>query len=146
MMKRPRIFLSLLLVQILVVSTIVFIIWALRSPPHVQALLVRVVMVSLIIFLAILFLRYFALLWFAYLGHAERNVFGEKRAKELPPISIVVPAYNEAEVLEGAMASLAALDYPELEVLLVDDGSEDQTLLLATEWEGRHGNADFRIV
>ncbi len=146
MTGRYRTFLSLLLVQVLVVSTIVFILWALRSPPAVQALLVRVVMVSLIIFLAILFIRYFALLWFAYLGHAERNVFGERDSKELPPISIIVPAYNESEVLEGALASLAALDYPELEVVVVDDGSQDQSLLLATEWEGRHGNAEFRAV
>jgi poly-beta-1,6 N-acetyl-D-glucosamine synthase len=99
-----------------------------------------------LIFLAILFIRYFALLWFAYLGHAERNVFGEAKAGELPPISIIVPAYNEATVIEGALASLAALDYPEVEVVVVDDGSLDETLSVASQWEGRHGNAEFRIV
>lgn len=146
MSRRPRIFLSLLLVEILVVATVVFIIWALRSPPAVQALVVRVVMVSLVIFLAILFIRYFALLWFAYLGHAERNVFGDRTTWELPPISIIVPAYNEAEVIEGALASLAGLDYPVFEVLVVDDGSTDQTLRLAAEWEGTHGNAEIRVI
>ena len=146
MRRRPGILASLLVVEAMVVATIVFILWALRSPPEVQAVLVRVVLVSLLIFLAILFARYFALLWFAYLGHAERNVFGDPKARELPPISIIVPAYNEANVLGGAMASLAGLDYPDFEVVVVDDGSLDDTLSIASQWEGRHGNAEFRIV
>ncbi len=146
MRRRRGILASLLVVELMVVATIVFILWALRSPPAVQAFLVRLVMVSLLIFLAILFLRYFALLWFAYLGHAERNVFGEAKAGELPPISIIVPAYNEATVIEGALASLAGLDYPEFEVVVVDDGSLDETLSVASQWEGRQGNAEFRIV
>ena len=146
MRRRPGILASLLVVELMVVSTIVFILWALRSPPAVQAFLVRLVFVSLLIFLAILFIRYFILLWFAYLGHAERNVLGAPTAKELPPISIIVPAYNERTVIEGAMASLAGLDYPGLEVVVVDDGSTDETLSLASRWDGRRGNAEFRTV
>jgi len=146
MKRRPGILASLFVVEVMVVATIVFILWALRAPPAVQTVLVRVVLVSLLIFLAILFIRYFALLWFAYLGHAERNVLGDQRAKELPPISVIVPAYNEAKVIEEALASLAGVDYPDLEVVVVDDGSLDETLALASRWEGRHGSADFRIV
>ena len=146
MKRRPGILASLLVVEVMVVATVVFILWALRSPVAVQTFLVRVVLVSLLIFLAILFIRYFALLWFAYLGHAERNVLGDHKAKELPPISVIVPAYNEATVIDEAMASLARLDYPQFEVVVVDDGSLDGTLAVAAEWEGRHGNGDFRIV
>ncbi len=146
MNRRARLFASLFLVELMVVATIVFILWAIRSPAAVQAVLLRIVLVSLLIFLTILFLRYFSLLWFAYLGHAERNVFGEKKPRQLPPISILVPAYNEADVLDGALASLAGLDYPELEVLVIDDGSRDETLQVAARWEGRHGNVEFRVL
>jgi poly-beta-1,6 N-acetyl-D-glucosamine synthase len=146
MKRRPGIIMSLLVVEVSVIATVVFILWALRSPAAVQELLVRVVFVSLLIFLAILFIRYFALLWFAYLGHAERNVLGDPKAKELPPISIIIPAYNEEGVIEGAMASLAGLDYPQYEVVVVDDGSDDQTLALASRLEGTFGNAEFRVV
>jgi cellulose synthase/poly-beta-1,6-N-acetylglucosamine synthase-like glycosyltransferase len=144
--RRRRILVSLLLVEVLVVATAVFIIWAMRAPPNTQAFLLRVMVVSLLIFLAILFLRYFTLLCFAYLGHTERSVMGEKRARMLSPISIIVPAFNEAEVLRDALRSLSRLDYPELEVIVVDDGSTDDTLLVAAEWEGRQGTVEFKAL
>jgi poly-beta-1,6-N-acetyl-D-glucosamine synthase len=48
--------------------------------------------------------------------------------------------------MDAALASLAGLDYPELEVVVVDDGSTDETLRVATAWEGRHGNTEIRVV
>jgi len=44
------------------------------------------------------------------------------------PVSIVVPAYNEAVAIKPVVLSLLALDYPEYEVIVVDDGSTDTTL------------------
>ena len=146
MSPRARALASLVLVEILVVVTVVFVIWAAGSPPARQALILRVVMVSLVIFVAILFLRYFTLLWFAYLEHAERNVMGRGEPTVLPPISIIMPAYNEGDVIEGALASLARLDYPLYEVVVVDDGSQDDTFRKAVAWEGWHGNAEYRAV
>ena len=45
----------------------------------------------------------------------------------LPPVSILVPAYNEAVGIEAAVRSLAGSDYPDLEVIVIDDGSDDGT-------------------
>ena len=143
---RNPIWKSLIVVFATVGLTVGFVVVALIVGPDIQSLIVRAVVVMLVIFLAILFLRYFALIWFAYLGHAERNVLGMKELHELPPISIIVPAYNEGPVIERALTSLMKLEYPEYEVLVVDDGSTDDTLRIASEWEGQRGPGEFRVV
>jgi len=143
---RDSIFRSLLVVFLTVGITIAFVIWALIVGPEVQSIIVRAVVVMLIIFIIILFLRYFALLWFSYLGHAERNVLGIRELRELPPISILVPAYNEGKVIERALTSLMQLEYPEYEVLVIDDGSTDDTLEIASRWEGQRGPGYFRVI
>jgi poly-beta-1,6 N-acetyl-D-glucosamine synthase len=44
-----------------------------------------------------------------------------------PSVTVVVPAYNEAVGIEQAVRSLATSDYPDLEVVVIDDGSTDGT-------------------
>jgi cellulose synthase/poly-beta-1,6-N-acetylglucosamine synthase-like glycosyltransferase/peptidoglycan/xylan/chitin deacetylase (PgdA/CDA1 family) len=46
------------------------------------------------------------------------------------PVSVIVPAYNEKEGIEAAVRSLASGDHPEIEVVVVDDGSTDGTAAL----------------
>lgn len=48
-----------------------------------------------------------------------------------PSISVIVCAYNEEPTIEECLASLEATDYPNLEVIVCDDGSTDRTLELA---------------
>lgn len=46
-------------------------------------------------------------------------------------VSIIVPFYNGAKYLPQTIASLRRLDYPKLEIILVDDASTDNSLVLA---------------
>lgn len=43
------------------------------------------------------------------------------------PISIVVPAYNEEAIIVNSVRSLLQIDYPEFEIVVVNDGSKDAT-------------------
>ena len=49
------------------------------------------------------------------------------------PISILVPAYNEELTILDTVRSLCALDYPEFEVIVIDDGSRDNTAKVLIE-------------
>jgi hypothetical protein len=46
---------------------------------------------------------------------------------DLPSISVCIPARNETEVLERCLRSLVASDYQKLEILVLDDCSQDKT-------------------
>jgi cellulose synthase/poly-beta-1,6-N-acetylglucosamine synthase-like glycosyltransferase/peptidoglycan/xylan/chitin deacetylase (PgdA/CDA1 family) len=57
--------------------------------------------------------------------HAPRGAVTD--GWSLPAVSVIVPAYNEELGVGPAVVSLAASDYPELEIIVVDDGSTDAT-------------------
>jgi cellulose synthase/poly-beta-1,6-N-acetylglucosamine synthase-like glycosyltransferase len=45
-----------------------------------------------------------------------------------PPITLLVPAYNEEKSIRVSIRNLLELNYPEIEVIVINDGSKDQTL------------------
>jgi len=49
------------------------------------------------------------------------------------PVSVIVAAYNEEVVIESTVRSLLDFDYPEFEVVVVNDGSPDGTLARLVE-------------
>lgn len=94
-------------------------------------------------FLVLLILRYIGLLWFSYLNHLERD---DSESLDLPPVTVLVPAYNEGAVIQGSIRSLLDLDYPRYEIIVIDDGSKDDTYLKALAYEGDHGRASVRVI
>ncbi|MGA9813039.1 MAG: glycosyltransferase [Terriglobales bacterium] len=49
-------------------------------------------------------------------------------AHYLPPVAVLVPAYNEEKVIVRTIRSALTSDYPNLRVIVIDDGSSDATL------------------
>lgn len=45
-----------------------------------------------------------------------------------PPISLIVPAYNEEATIAASIRSMLQLEYPSFEIVVVNDGSRDGTL------------------
>jgi cellulose synthase/poly-beta-1,6-N-acetylglucosamine synthase-like glycosyltransferase len=60
--------------------------------------------------------------------HARRARARRRRRRlYLGPVSVIVPAYNESANIANTVRSLVANDYPRFEVIVVDDGSTDDT-------------------
>lgn len=64
-----------------------------------------------------------------------------KLPKPWPAVSILVPARNEEAALSECLPLLLKLDYPDYEIILVDDDSRDGTGALAGEWARRSESA-----
>ena len=66
-----------------------------------------------------------------YYWHYERRSLklenGFSELTSTPTVSVIVPCYNEADHVDEVMEALAHLDYPDYEVIAVNDGSTDQT-------------------
>jgi cellulose synthase/poly-beta-1,6-N-acetylglucosamine synthase-like glycosyltransferase/peptidoglycan/xylan/chitin deacetylase (PgdA/CDA1 family) len=50
-----------------------------------------------------------------------------------PAVAVLVPAYNEEKVIERTVRSVLSSDYPNLRVIVIDDGSKDKTLEIARQ-------------
>lgn len=65
----------------------------------------------------------------AHLRHLQSIRFDWiKSSPMVPPITLLVPAHNEEQSICTAVRNLLDLDYPELEVIIINDGSADNTL------------------
>jgi poly-beta-1,6-N-acetyl-D-glucosamine synthase len=61
---------------------------------------------------------------------------GEEPPGGWPGVSILIPAYNEEQVIGLSVTAALAVDYPDLEVLVLDDGSTDDTETAALKAAG----------
>ena len=75
-------------------------------------------------------------LWFSYRPHRPASM------KNAPRMTVVIPAYNEGEMVARSIDSVANAAYPpdQLEIIVVDDGSTDDTWSHIQEAAARHGD------
>jgi Glycosyl transferase family 2 len=96
--------------------------------------------------IGILFFGLIALFWITYglkVAYGAARLpwlkdFPAARDEECPHISVVFAARDEEEKLPAALATLVAIDYPQLEIIAVDDRSTDATSRLLDEFAAAH--------
>ena len=105
-----------------------------------ESYLLSAISIYLLIFLVLLVTRYSAMVLYSFMDHLEglykKDDYSANQRRDdssLPLISLVVPAYNEGLVIKAAIRSLLLLDYPHYEILVIDDGSTDDTYEKALE-------------
>ena len=63
-----------------------------------------------------------------------------------PLVSVLVAVFNHAEFVAGCLDSIRDEDYESLELIIVDDGSQDSSLKIAQDWGRRHRHRFIRVV
>jgi cellulose synthase/poly-beta-1,6-N-acetylglucosamine synthase-like glycosyltransferase len=66
--------------------------------------------------------------------------------KDLPTVSVVVPAYNEEMVIERCLESIRNTNYPKLEVFVHNDISTDRTAAIIREYQRKYPEFNLRLV
>ena len=71
-------------------------------------------------------------------NQADLRARWESGSGELPLVSILIPAYNAADWIADTIRSAMAQTWPRTEIIVVDDGSKDETVAIAQQFEA-HG-------
>jgi glycosyltransferase involved in cell wall biosynthesis len=58
---------------------------------------------------------------------------------DAPPLTVLIPVYNEERTVETLLQRVAEGPYPDKEIIVIDDGSSDATPRLLSRWAGRPG-------
>ena len=122
-------------------SILIFVAYDQMVGPNHEEPWLRTVYNIMLVYLVFVTLRASATLLFSF---ADRFFKRElKPLQRYPLVSIIVPCFNEEKVVEKAVKSLLDINYPNFDILVVDDGSTDLTLLLAKALET---NKQVRVI
>lgn len=96
-----------------------------------------VVLAILMTSLAFSFFYTFLNIPLALYHKSQEDKLAQKPSSRYPSISIIVPAYNEEKCIAGTIETLLETYYPDKEIIVVDDGSTDNTYQVAQQYASR---------
>ncbi|WP_231450278.1 MULTISPECIES: glycosyltransferase [unclassified Thermosipho (in: thermotogales)] len=76
-----------------------------------------------------------------YKNEKRTNYLHENRNPDYNPlVSVIIPCYNEEEVIENTIKTVADSSYKNIEIIVIDDNSKDKTYKLAKKLETKYKN------
>ena len=97
---------------------------------------------SVLIFVFVIQLFFLLYIFYRPLLVSKKNILSFPD-NELPPISVIICAKNEEENLEKFLTKVLEQNYPNFEVIVVDDASEDNTTSVLKEFSLKFKNLSF---
>lgn len=77
---------------------------------------------------SVLMVMSLASVWLHKRRHRYEGLQQLRTSPVTPPVTVIMPAWNEQEIIVDAVRSVLGTDYPGIQVCVVDDGSSDETL------------------
>ncbi|WP_457565151.1 glycosyltransferase [Caminibacter sp.] len=114
---------------------------------YIQNKFVITSIVIILTFTLIVILRYMLLLYFSVIKLIFKSADDEfENIKVSYKVSIIVPAYNEEKVLPISLPSLIDQSYENIEIIVVDDGSKDNTYKIAKKFEFQSSKKSLKVL
>jgi len=102
--------------------------------------------ILIFIFTMLIITRYLLLMFFSILQVVKRSADEDFGISKKDTVSIIVPCYNEQDVIVPSLKSTIAQTYPNIEILVVDDGSSDRTYELAKTFAFDDGHRSLKVL
>jgi cellulose synthase/poly-beta-1,6-N-acetylglucosamine synthase-like glycosyltransferase len=107
----------------------------------------RLSIILVAFFTFIVIFRYVAFIFFSIMKTYQKTVSFEGEDKFFKPkVTIIVPAYNEDVTIATSIKSLVQQTYNNLEIIIMDDGSKDNTYKIAKKFEGSFEEKTLRVL
>jgi len=102
--------------------------------------------ILIFIFTIFIIIRYLLLMFFSILQTLRRTADEDFTVHGRDKVTIIVPCYNEEDVIIPSLKSIIAQTYKNLEILVIDDGSKDKTYDLAKKFEFSDKQRSLRVL
>jgi len=97
-------------------------------------------------FTILIILRYLLLMFFSVIQTIKRTADEDFQSYKAGMISVIVPCYNEEDVVVASLKSIINQTYKNIEILVIDDGSTDNTYELAKQFSFDEGYRSLRVL
>ncbi len=128
---------SIILLSILLLFILVFLLVSYYNTFYfINNIIIKIGVSIILIFITLVILRYMLLLFFSILKILIKTA--DEKNKNLTKckkkVSVIIPAFNEEKVIQQSMKSIIKQTYPNIELIVVDDGSKDKTYQIAKQF------------
>lgn len=111
-----------------------------------SSMFVQFGVILIFIFTIFIIIRYLLLMFFSILQTIKRSADEDFTILKKDTVTIIVPCYNEQDVIVPSLKSTIAQTYPNIEILVIDDGSSDRTYELAKAFEFDDGHRSLKVL
>jgi len=101
--------------------------------------------ILIFVFTIFIIIRYLLLMFFSILQVIRRSADEDDAIHTSQTVSVIVPCYNEQEVILHSLKGIINQTYKNIEILVIDDGSKDRTYALAKVFEFDDGLRSLKV-